>query len=416
MREVLKKIILALPLSARTLTVSLREYWWQWRMAAWERKNYPQLPKETRGSHQGKTKNILVYCINGMTYAGTEKNLQVIANGLAETHRVFYMYGDKNIASGRKESMDKRITFIPFSYTNNEVSVPHQLTGMNPHIKEVVAQHEIDLIVTASPGYAHYPWNTITKTPIILLNIFGAPTQQKNIETVIYNSETTKNHAGQWVDSEQKSLTLYAPLAKLPPENVRELGSTLRTKLAIPNDDFVFGRIGRDDDNIFHPIGIRAWQKIADWYPDAHYLIMSPAPALRKIVEEEKIPRVHFLPPSGEESDVWAFHGALDCFAHFRLDGETSGVAIAESLTVGNPVITHRSRIWNAHLEYLTDECSRVADVDNSDEYARYMEEFIAKKNSDPEAWSRYKQSAKQTGLGNFSPSKYIINIRQIIP
>jgi hypothetical protein len=42
----------------------------------------------------------------------------------------------------------------------------------------------------------------------------------------------------------------------------------------------------------------------------------------------------------------------------------------------GNPIITHKSKIWNAHLEYLDNTNSFVADIDNVDQYAHALEFF----------------------------------------
>lgn len=271
------------------------------------------------------------------------------------------------------------------------------------------------MIITASPGYAHYPWNTINFIPLILLNIFGAPTLQRNILRVIYNSQTTQNHAARWISKSTRDNILYAPLASLPPNHVRELGKKLRHKINISENDFVFGRIGRADNAIFDPIAIHAWKQIAHSYPQAHYLIMSPPPILVSIVEKEKIPRVHFLPPSGKEEDVWAFHGAIDCFAHFRRDGETSGVAIAESLTVGNPVITHKSHIWNAHLEYLSEKCARIAGHDDVAGYATFMSEYIRTQSEDKATWKARCEAAYLVGKKNFSPLNYAKKIYAIV-
>ena len=415
MRTLLKKILYSLPLSVRVLGVRIRELYWFIKMQDWEKKHYPNLPKSFKAQKISGKKNILIYHINGLTFAGTEKNLQLIANSLADTSKVFYMYGDKTAETGRKETMNKNITFIPFSYAENEIAVPHKLTEMKPHLKEVLYEKEIDLIIVATPGYSHYPWNIITEIPILVSNVFGAPSLQKNIAGTIFMSDTVRQHACKWTGERPTYHTHYLPIGKEAPENVRDLGALLRQKLAIPKNDFVFGRIGRADNAIFDPIGIRAWQKIADNYPNAHYLIMSPPPILIDIVENEKIPRVHFLPTSSREEDVWAFHGALDCFAHFRKDGETSGVAIAESLIIGNPVISHRSSIWNAHLEYLDEACALIADIDDIDMYAQHMKNFIGQKEGHVDTWEKLKLSAKKIGADNFSPNTYAEKIRNII-
>tara|TARA_B100000745_G_scaffold76795_1_gene46483 strand:+ start:8837 stop:9997 length:1161 start_codon:yes stop_codon:yes gene_type:complete len=383
-------------------------------MIRWEKKQHPNLPAQTHPNQH--IKNILIYHITGLAFAGTEKCLQLIASSLAKEYKVFFMYGEKTSAEERKQTMHPDITFIPFSYKTSELAVPHRITEMQPHIKNVLSEHAIDLIVTASPGYSHYPWNVITNVPIILINIFGAPTLQKNVRKFISISDTVRLHAEKWTGKlSDRDITMYAPLAQLPPENSTEMGRNLRAKLNIPETDFVFGRIGRNDDSIFDPIGIRAWQRIAPEYPNVHYLIMSPPPILVDLVKRENIPRVHFVPQSASEDAVWAFHGAINSMAHFRRDGETSGVAIAESLIAGNPIITHRSHIWNAHLEYLDDSCALIAGLDNVDEYSLHMKTFFEIFKKQPSKWSNMCAAARTVGMDKFSPHTYSVRMREIV-
>lgn len=405
MRELLKTTLKKLPLSLKKLIVVGREAFWS-----------KQKPKPVPNPSLINTelllknpdkKNVLVYAIFGLRHAGTEKNLQLMANSLADDFNVYFMYGEEPESEARKQLLDSRIKFIPFTYTQCEIKTPHLIHEMNPDLTTVVENLSINLLITASPGYSHYPWNQIKNIPIVLLNIFGAPTLQKNIKAVIYNSLTTKRHAEVWIGEDKRGYVKYAPLYKTPLGNYQELGMALRRNLNIPTEDFVFGRIGRDDDAIFDPIGIRAWQSIALKYPKAHYVIMSPSPALIKIVEEEKVPRVHLLPKSSKEEDVWAFHGAIDTLAHFRFDGETSGVAIAESMYVGNPIISHRSHIWNAHLEYLNDSFSRVANRDDISSYAKFMEEFIDLKANHKDVWTNMQKQAYTVAVEKFSPQAY---------
>jgi len=82
------------------------------------------------------------------------------------------------------------------------------------------------------------------------------------------------------------------------------------------------------------------------------------------------------LAPSAQEKDVWAFHQAIDVLAHFRKDGESCGLNIEEAMLCGKPIISHKSRIWNAHLKYLDGSFSRVAEIDNIKQYTKYMREF----------------------------------------
>lgn len=392
------------PLPLRQATVLIREGYHRFLCGQWERKHYPNLPQTTK--RRGPIKNVLVYMISGLHHSGTEKSLQRIANALVKDYHVFFMYGDHQVDPARKNLLDTRIKLIPFSYDLDEVAVPHKLHGMRPHLKEVLVRENIDLILTSSPGYAHYPWNMVDDIPIVFINIFGAPALKKNIVSTVYISELTRDHATHWTGTRPNSHVRYLPCEQ-PLSNARALGVELRADLNIPKDAFVFGRIGRADNNIYDPIGLKAWRRITHRYSNVHFIVKSPPPILEKSLKDNPVPNMHLLPPSGTETDIWAFHGALDAMAHFRYDGETSGVAIAESLMLGNPIVTHRSHVWNAHLEYLTPECARVASQDNDKEYAGYLEEFIHLKSEKPEEWAKMRLEASNIARNNFSAESF---------
>ena len=100
-------------------------------------------------------------------------------------------------------------------------------------------------------------------------------------------------------------------------------------------------------------------------------------------MRERAIPNVHFLEPSPKEEDVWTFHNAIDVLAHYRRDGETQGLNINEAMLARKPIITHKSKHWNAHLEYLDESFSFIAEMDNSDQYAEFMNFFALYENKD---------------------------------
>jgi len=177
------------------------------------------------------------------------------------------------------------------------------------------------------------------------------------------------------------------------PKSYEAEAINLRNSFGIKNTDTLFGRIGRASDEIFDPIGIFAFEKVTAGRDDVHYLIMSAPPILEKIVSERSIRNVHFLPPSGKESDVWTFHQAIDVLAHFRKDGESFGLNIAESMIVGNPIITHKTNLWNAQLEYLDESFARVAEQNDVEKYAKYMEEFAKIKKTD--AFTKMQEASK---------------------
>jgi glycosyltransferase involved in cell wall biosynthesis len=246
-----------------------------------------------------------------------------------------------------------------------------------------------------------------------MINIFGSPTLQKNILHSIYISNEVKEKA-EFYTGYKKGSILYIPSSP-PYEASIEKAKELRENFNIKESDFVFGRIGRNSDSIFDPIGIKAFQELSKVRNDIHFIIMSPPPILEKIVRDEKIKNVHFISPSSDELDIWGFHFAIDCLAHFRMDGESCGLNIAESMYVGNPIITHRSHIWNAHIEYLKNTFSRVADKDDYLSYATYMKEFVEIKNTQPDIWNKMRRSSYEAAIQNFSISEYKKSFKEIL-
>ena len=373
MKYLAKKIIPYLPAPARVLLFRVYESYFAYKSRKFSKEIAPS-------GNLGKIVNILFFHPSGLSFGGTEKFLQILAKYIdKKKYNIFYMYSNKiKDSDGRKYYLENQnIKFIPFSYNSKHPYYPFILEGMRPDFSTVLRDQNIDLIITAGSGYSEFPFNIVSKLPIIMLNTFGSPSAKKNIIKHICISKEVANKISNVVP-DKKIEIMYIPSEKPSPEN--SLVRDILTKFNIKPKDTVFGRIGRASDEIFDPIGIRAFKKVVAHHPDSHYIIMSAPPILQKIVKEENIPNVHFLESSYHEKDVWAFHGAIDVLAHFRNDGESCGLNIIESMLSGNPIITHKSHIWNAHLEYLKPTFSRVAEKDDVEEYAKYMEEMIKMK------------------------------------
>jgi glycosyltransferase involved in cell wall biosynthesis len=337
--------------------------------------------------HVQVKKRILFYHISGLSFGGTEKALQIIAKHInKEKYDVFFMYSSKprvgaSKVDGRKDYfLNSGVTLINFDYTKQDITYPHIAHDVKPSIFEILEKEQIDLLFTAASGYSEYPFNILKKLPILLINIFGSPSTQKNIKKHICISDEVAEKIRPVV-SEDKIDVIYIQ-SEAPITGSYEVGQKIRADFGIASTDFAFGRIGRADNGIFDPIGIEAFKKIQKEYPTAHYIIMSPPPILVEMVEKEQIKNVHFLKPSSDEKDIWAFHQSIDCLAHFRKDGESCGLNIAESMLCGKPILSHRSHQWNAHTEYLDSNFSLVANIDNIEQYADNMRYMIKSKKS----------------------------------
>ncbi len=349
-------------------------------------------------------KRVLIYHLTALYYAGTEKSLQIIAEGLSREYDVFILHASDVSKPNRKTEVEKFATLIHFTYDSISKSYPHYIESMNPHIKDVISAYDIDLLITAGTGKSEYPFITIQNIPIILINIFGAPCLQSNVKKIIYISKEVLKHSEQYTGHLSRNKAMYIPIST---EQTAEGVTSLRKQLSIPDESFIFGRIGRNSDDIFDPIGIEAFDLLTKDEPTAHYVIVSPSPKLIHIVDSRKIPNVHFLPPTGKEEELWSFYFGIDALAHFRFDGETQGLNINESMYAGKPIISHISHLWNAHLEYLDSSFARIAKRNDVAQYLEYMKEFISLKKSDPLVWAKMVQAAKSKTESTFSKKKY---------
>lgn len=327
---------------------------------------------------------MLFYDSEGLSSSGTSKTLQILARHLdKDRYSVFYMYpirqdtrrlGNTSPDGWRDYVLSGHVNLIPFDFHSIEPDYPLVVHGMSPNVFDVIRALRVSVIVTAGAGRSQFPVNLIRRTPILFWNIFGGEHDQPNIVKHICVSKTVASLAARSIRGD-KIEVMYNPTEGPNPSSSLD-GLALRRRLGIPDEDIVFGRIGRPDDSIFDPIGIRAFQCVVTEKPWVHYLIMSPPPILERLVHDEGLPNVYLLSPSSREEDVWAFHNAIDVLAHFRRDGESCGLSIGEAMLCGKPIISHRSLQWNAHLEYLDPTCSFVADVDNVDQYRHALEMF----------------------------------------
>jgi glycosyltransferase involved in cell wall biosynthesis len=357
-------------------------------------------------------KRVLIYHLTALYYAGTEKGLQIIAEALSKDYEVIVLHATDESKPNRKSEVEKYAKILHFTYDSVSSNYPYYINGMSPHINAIIEKYEIDLLITAGTGKAEYPFISITKIPIILINIFGAPCVQSNIKNIIFISDEVKKHSEKYIGKQDTSLVAGIPIStNQTPETV----PSLRKQLSLPENAFIFGRIGRGSDAIFDPIGINAFEILVRENNLVHYVIVSPPPILKKIVSDRNIPNVHFLPATADEKEIWTFYYGIDALAHFRFDGETLGLNITESMYAKKPIISHVSHIWNAHLEYLENSFSRVTPQGDVQSYLSHMREFVILHSEDKKKWDDMCEAAKKQADLKFSKTNYQHNVLRLV-
>jgi glycosyltransferase involved in cell wall biosynthesis len=109
-------------------------------------------------------------------------------------------------------------------------------------------------------------------------------------------------------------------------------GTDLRAELGIPDDAFVFGRLGGWA-QFSVPWAPEAVAQVAAERPDVWFALMNtrpfPAP-----------PNVVFVPGTCDRRRKRQFINSCDAMVHAREDGETFGCAVGEFAVAGLPVVT----------------------------------------------------------------------------
>lgn len=370
-------------------------------------------------------KRILLYHVIGLSYGGTEKSLQYIAAKLDKSkYDVYFMYSERSELFGNVtlEDMNRRkadlmargVNFIRMDFESMTPLPGMVLKEANPSPRKVVRALDIDLFITAGAGYGAYPIPTLP-CPVMMIDVFGyGKTLSPNVKFVLPISNAVREKIVDVVPKE-KIKTLHLPVPR-PPKDIQFLAEDFRNQYGIDKDNFVFGRIGRSEDSIFDPIAINAFEQIVHKSENSSrikYLVVGPCKKLKEIVATRKIPGVVTIDSLATDKEVWAFHAAIDVLAHSRVDGESLGINIIESMAVGNPVITHKSKRWNAHLDYLDESFAYVANTDAVDQYAGYMKRFIDPDNN--EKIESMREKAMEAYEKHFSPERYMEQIDSLI-
>ena len=199
-------------------------------------------------------------------------------------------------------------------------------------------------------------------------SVFGDQDDTIDISKVIYVSKHVQWMAGHQ-DSENHHVVRNPIEAPYSTENLRE-------ELEIPADAFVFGRIGRDDENIYDPINLQSYAQVENEH--TFFVLVNPSSRCRADIRDLNIKHARFIERTTSETRLSQFYNTIDVLAHARKDGECNPSNCWEAMAHGKPVISHYANPFNGHIEVIRD-CGFVVLNDDVDEYARIMKKFIDK-------------------------------------
>ncbi len=335
-------------------------------------------------------RNILIYDDKGLFYGSLEKLFQLFAKVLAPEFNVFFAYGTKHGELLKDNLVNSGVTLLPFEFEYRKSREPYTVVGMKPGVMEIIQEHKIDCVFTAVFAHYQFPLNIIPATmPVVLVSPFGHYCSNGGVtKTYVSGQSNLLRLQSRGVKTAE---LLFNPLEDFPAQYLKkaEIGKTI-----------IFGRIGRGEDSIFDPISLRAFKLLENKYGErVKYIVVNPPPAWKKMSEELNVKNQEFRPPITKSEDLAKFYQEIDVCAHSRLDGETVGMAIAEAMLAGNPILTHKSNVHNDHLDILDSAYAMWCEKDDVEQYFKNMEQVVLH----PEKIRQMGQLARKRALEVFS-------------
>ena len=304
-------------------------------------------------------KPIVIHHHNNLTMGGTEKMCQIFLKHFVKDNTFDHYVAYKADGDNTREPYFKEIVgsekMICYESPSKLLSIIH---GLKPFI-----------LHRYSAGIPEYPFvNEIKQHTkhFVSTSVFGNQDDTIDISKVIYVSKHV-----QWMAGKQGAKNHH--VVRNPIE-VPYSTENLRAELHIPNDAFVFGRIGRDDESIYENINIRAFAEVER--DNVYFVLVAPSNKCRNDIERFGIKNVRYIERTTSEVRLSQFYNTIDVLAHARKDGECNSAAIFEAAAHRKPVISHYGEVFRGNIETIQDSGFVVLSGD-VDEYARIMKAFI---------------------------------------
>jgi glycosyltransferase involved in cell wall biosynthesis len=222
---------------------------------------------------------------------------------------------------------------------------------------------------------------------VVETSIFGKPpaTNYTNRLNLIFMVSDWLKAQNPW--GGQKCKAFYLPILKPAHQN------NLRKKFQISDSDLIVGRISRPGLDQ----GIETLEIFNKIKTPCRLLFLGGGDAL--IEASKKDPRIIYLPTTTSNLELSEFYNSIDVLLHYRKEGETYGMSIADAMMHGKPVVSHRSFLDNAQAELISSGCGFVVKENDFEDHAAKIDLILA----DSELRASMGQAAKTRAQNLFS-------------
>ena len=283
-------------------------------------------------------KKLIVHYLHHLGIGGTAKVVQILCKNFMKMDKKFHHV----LAYKAHGELEREPFFEEILGKENLISY-----ASVPEFYEVIKEIKPFIIHRQTSGQAEMPFvPPIVEQAdhVISTSIFGHVDESIPLSKVIYISNGMQHCAG-----------VFGPKIRLigiPVEAPRS-DENLKDELDIPPDAFVFGRIGRDDNDIHDPVNLVSFAEVED--ENTYFVALSPSEVLKEKAEQLGITNIRYVDKTLDDVRISKFFNTLDVLAHSRKDGECNPGNIWEGFAHGKPVISHYGIPYNGHIQEIGD-------------------------------------------------------------
>jgi glycosyltransferase involved in cell wall biosynthesis len=315
----------------------------------------------------------ILFELSSLGYGGTEKAIYTFLENLDQNKFDIYLFFSTDYKTfpyyrrklkalfsnkARERFKEKYVTyFTRLSDFQNIIGKNKVLLGNPTHFFKTIKKISPDLIhFNRGISETHYTKN-VSKIPshikVVETNIFGKDANEKYITRLdkIFFISNWLIRQSPWVPDD-KVFLLYNPI-KLPSSAI-----DLREKYNIPHDAIVLGRMSRpnldDGQFIFEVLQHTVSENV-------YFISIGASKTFKKQMGEYK--NAIFIEPVTDVDFISSFYNTIDILLHYRKEGETFGMNIAEAMIHGKTVVSHNSYLDNAQAELLLEDKNCISGI-----------------------------------------------------
>lgn len=364
-------------------------------------------------------KNIVVLHDNlfGTSIGSTEKLLKDMIAALDDSgeYLVHAVYNPVHGEVGQEETAARaNVRLRPFP-SFGPPPPPDSYLTLDLNFGRMLAECRPDaLLLIIGQAYNPYVLQTPPYVPLFPVSPFGAYASNGNVRKLYVSGRvpTMRLRNAGYSFAEQ----FFNPL-RIPPFNAAKAAGPFNAAKAAgrnPDAPILFGRTGRNDEEIFDPISIDAFARLERTYGDkVRYVYVNPSQRAEEYADKLGVQRIEFRRWLSED-ELTAFYQDIDVFAHARRDGETLGVSVVEALLAQNPVITHVSAFNNEHHAFLREPFGKIAPHQDADAYLAAMVHYVENR----ERLGEFGVLGRESVLPLFSPdaiaAKFVADMGEV--